>query len=215
MKINLILDLDDTLINTLQFNFSNHQTTELDFINKSTIGIINLPNYLTLVFLRPCLKNFLDFCFTHFNVGFWTAGSSLYCREVLKLLLTDDQYNKTSIILAKENACYINLKNNKIFYCEMGMKVNKKLDILWNDVILGEIFKLENTLIVDDNPNILTNNPLNSINISPYSRKDLDDKVLCQLSNWLYVCKDFEDVRKLNKELSVIPKNCYILESLS
>ena len=132
-KINLILDLDETLINTFQFNFFGNQISNLDCSYNPTVGIINLPNYLALVFLRPHLINFLKFCFDNFMVGFWTAGSKTYCKEVLKLILTDEQFDKTLLILAKEESCYVNLKNNKIFYCMNGKETVKDLNFIWGD----------------------------------------------------------------------------------
>jgi len=211
-KINLVLDLDETLINTLQFNFNNNKTTNLDFSNNSTIGIINLPNYLSIVFLRPYLKSFLVFCYKYFNVSFWTAGSSLYCKEVLKLILTEDQYENTQIILAKEDKCYIELKTNKVFYCNHDLKIGKDLSIIWEDDNLGFFFRPNNTLIIDDNSFVINENPQNSVRINPFSQKTKDDRVLCQLSNWLNMCKDVDDVRYLDKELVIIPDNCSILE---
>lgn len=211
-KINLILDLDETLINTVNFNFSNYETTDLVLNVNSTVGIISLPNYLNLVFLRPYLKEFLSFCFLYFNVSFWTAGSRLYCQEVLKLILNNNQYNETVMILAKEESCWINLKDNKIFYCENTNKVSKKLKFLWDDHILGKIFSPEDTLIVDDNPKVIIDNPANSLNIIPYLRTYKNDKILCQVSNWLYLCKDVDDVRTLEKDLVIIPEKCHILD---
>ena len=211
-KINLILDLDETLINTVNFNFSNYETTDIVINGNSTVGIISLPNYLNLVFLRPYLREFLDFCFLHFNVSFWTAGSRLYCQEILKLILTPAQYNETHIVLAKEESCWINLKDNSIFHCDINQNIAKKLDLLWKDPILGKVFQPENTLIVDDNPKVIIDNPTNSLNIIPYLRTYKNDKVLCQLSNWLYLCKDMDDVRNLEKDLMIIPNKCHILE---
>ena len=48
-------------------------------------------------------------------------------------------YNETTIILAKEESCYINVKDNQVFYCENNSTINKKLSFLWNDKNLKEI----------------------------------------------------------------------------
>ena len=57
---NIILDIDETLI---------HSKVN---INNENISII----------LRPNLRLFLDYCYQHFNVGYWTLGTKKYCLDL-------------------------------------------------------------------------------------------------------------------------------------
>ena len=97
-KINLILDIDETLVHTKKIE-------EKDFLNNKDLNnknIINLPNFIGVVYLRPFLEKFLYFCFENFNVSFWTTSNSLYCKTILKLILTKEQYENTQLILSSE-----------------------------------------------------------------------------------------------------------------
>jgi hypothetical protein len=210
-KVNLILDLDETLINTFQFNFFDNEISNLDCSDNSTVGIINLPNYLAIVFLRPHLINFLKFCFDNFNVGFWTAGSTTYCKEILKLILTEEQFDASILILAKEESCYINLKNNKIFYCIDSKETVKDLKFIWEDDDLSELCKRENTIIIDDNKKILFQNPDNSVLIPQYLRTNKNDNILCRLGNWLALCVSIDDVRNIDKNFLFESEECDLL----
>ena len=200
-KINLILDIDDTLINTFSFNFKDNKNIEMENSKKSRIGIINIPNFIGIVYFRPYLIEFLRYCFTFFNVSFWTAGSTLYCREVLKLILTQEQFDKTIIVLARDNNNYVDIKTNIIYQnvtCQH--KILKPLELLWNDRNLSKIFTLKNTILVDNNEEIINCNLLNSILIKEFTRLDNNDILLCWLCNLLNLLKETDDVRKL--------KNC-------
>ena len=108
-KMNLILDLDDTLINTFNFNFYNNKNIEIDCINDSTISILQLPNFLGLVYIRPHLFNFLEYIFTSFNISIWTASNTIYCREILKIILSESQFNEIIVILARDNNNYVEI----------------------------------------------------------------------------------------------------------
>ena len=44
-----------------------------------------------LIFKRPNLDNFLEYLFEHFNVGFWTTGTTNYAKKCLELIQTKEQ----------------------------------------------------------------------------------------------------------------------------
>ena len=202
-KINLIFDIDATLINTLDFNFNNFQVTNLGNIEDFKIGIIHWASYLLLVFLRPYLPELLSFCYKNFNVGFWTAGNPLYCKEILKLILSEEQLDSTSIILARDGVDYINLKNNTTFNDINNESIKKPLESIWKDNKLMETFKPENTILIDDNINICCDNPLNSINIPRFDRFSKEDDVLLRLQYLLDFIKDLSDVRSIEKSINI------------
>ena len=215
-RINIILDIDETLLHTYSFNFNNYKHTNIINPTKSNIGIINLPNYLGLVYIRPFLFEFLKYCFKFFNVGFWTAGSTLYCREVLKIILTKEQYEESTIILARDNENYVNIKTNIIYKnINNPKKIMKPLSLLWNDKELGILFNNRNTLLIDNDNNILFDNPNNSICIQAYDRLNNDDIILCCLSNWLNIIKNTNNIQIVEKNIKDISESCKNLKNYS
>jgi hypothetical protein len=201
-KMNLILDLDDTLINTFNFNFYNNKNIEINNGNDSTISILHLPNFLGLVYIRPYLFEFLEYAFTNFNISIWTASTTIYCKEILKIILSDSQFSKAIVILARDNNNYVDIKTNKIYKDVIRNNIiQKPLDLLWNDKQLSEIFTKENTLIIDNNSQILIENPHNSLIIKEFTSKSTNDTSLHVLINWLKIIQNVPNITKINKDI--------------
>lgn len=201
-KMNLILDLDDTLVNTFNFNFYNNKNIEINNGNDSTISILHLPNFLGLVYIRPYLFEFLEYAFTNFNISIWTASTTIYCKEILKIILSESQFSKAIVILARDNNNYVDIKTNKIYKDVIRNNIiQKPLDLLWNDKQLSEIFTKENTLIIDNNSQILIENPHNSLIIKEFTSKSTNDTSLHVLINWLKIIQNVPNITKINKDL--------------
>jgi len=201
-KMNLILDLDDTLINTFNFNFYNNKNIEINNGNDSTISILHLPNFLGLVYIRPYLFEFLEYAFTNFNISIWTASTTIYCKEILKIILSESQFSKAIVILARDNNNYVDIKTNKIYKDVIRNNIiQKPLDLLWNDKQLSEIFTKENTLIIDNNSQILIENPYNSLIIKEFTSKSTNDTSLHVLINWLKIIQNVPNITKINKDI--------------
>jgi len=201
-KMNLILDLDDTLINTFNFNFYNNKNIEINNGNDSTISILHLPNFLGLVYIRPYLFEFLEYAFTNFNISIWTASTTIYCKEILKIILSESQFSKAIVILARDNNNYVDIKTNKIYKDVIRNNIiQKPLDLLWNDKQLSEIFTKENTLIIDNNSQILIENPYNSLIIKEFTSKSTNDTSLHVLLNWLKIIQNVPNITKINKDI--------------
>ena len=83
-KINLIFDLDETLVQMGKENFNNEG--------------IHIKNNKFL-FIRPGCKELLDYCFKKYQVSFWTSGSPKYCHRILSIILTKNQIKKTKVII--------------------------------------------------------------------------------------------------------------------
>ena len=201
-KMNLILDLDDTLVNTFNFNFYNNKNIEINNGNDSTISILHLPNFLGLVYIRPYLFEFLEYAFTNFNISIWTASTTIYCKEILKIILSESQFSKAIVILARDNNNYVDIKTNKIYKDVIRNNIiQKPLDLLWNDKQLSEIFTKENTLIIDNNSQILIENPHNSLIIKEFTSKSTNDTSLHVLINWLKIIQNVPNITKINKDI--------------
>ena len=178
IKNNIILDIDETLVHS-EIQSNNFIDTSKNIYNYIKLELLKMEYY---VYLRPGLYQFLEYCFKNFNVGFWTAGNTIYCNEVLKAILNPEQFELSSIIISRKNNHYIDLKKN-IIYPNITNNENiiKPLEMLLNDDNLSSIFNKSNTFIVDDNPNILSINPNNSILVEPFDIENNEDYILIKL----------------------------------
>ena len=169
-KYNIILDIDETLVHCKNIN------------NKFRI------------ILRPYLKKFLEFCYLHFNVGYWTIGVKDYCTGVLQKILTKEQYDTTKLIIARNeptnNSLYIETINNHLFRLKKLDKVyTKSLHYLFTNKLYSNKFNMNNTIIIDNNPYVTAVNPNISILIpSFYSNRN--DNYLLEIISWLKMIKN-------------------------
>ncbi len=79
----LILDIDHTIVHSVSIK-------DKMFVSTHPIGgfIIEGAKFRYMVFKRPGLDTFLDFCFTHFDhVIFWSAGTRDYVHCILANIL--------------------------------------------------------------------------------------------------------------------------------
>ena len=99
-SLNIIFDLDETLVQTLDVDFSKNKNYIIENPTISNMSIINIANdRTTLLYIRPYFKKLIEFCFNHFNVSFWTAGTENYCNSVINIILTEQQKNKQKLLL--------------------------------------------------------------------------------------------------------------------
>ena len=176
-KINLIFDLDETLVQLGQENFNEKGI----FIKKN--------KYL---FIRPGCEDLLKFCFKKYDVSFWTSGSPKYCKKILKIILTKKQLSNTKVIICKFNNKFLEIKTEKIYkpikyYLddEVISHYVKSLNLLWNLEDFNKRFSTYNTLIIDDNFFLEKINPSNYIKITPWCRYMIQDDSLIRLHGWL------------------------------
>ena len=176
-KINLIFDLDETLVQMGKENFNNEG--------------IHIKNNKYL-FIRPGCKELLDYCYKKYQVSFWTSGSPKYCHRILTILLTRKQIKKTKIIICKYKKQFLELKTSKIYQPikyylddEVISHYVKSLNLLWNIEDFNKTFSIYNTLIIDDNFFLEKINPSNYIKITPWCRYSSGDNSLYRLSLWL------------------------------
>ncbi len=188
-KINLIFDLDETLV---QMGNTNHNN--LGFFIKNN----------KYVFLRPYCRELLKYCFNNYIISFWTSGSYKYCKIILDIILTPKQYQQTKIIICKSNDYYYEIKNNNkyktIKYYKDDTLISdyvKSLNLLWNKKEFSCDFDSFNTLLIDDNFFLEKINPDNFIKITPWCRYLHEDNSLLRLKYCLKQNK--ETLGKLSK----------------
>ncbi len=135
-KVNLILDLDQTLI-------SAEASDELDlkkYKEKNTkFRYDDMDGYYT-VYSRPYLQEFLDYIFKEFNVTIWTAASKDYALFIIeKIILNNDPKRKLDFIFFS-------------YHCDLSRKkkkYSKELCMLW-DIHKLPGYSSKNTIILDD-----------------------------------------------------------------
>lgn len=176
VKYNLILDLDGTILQSVNFPswyYDESSRHLFPLVGLSMPLVLNqneiakkpsTPPEVRQVFFRPYLMNFLDYCFSKFNVTIWTNSTKNYCMPILEFLEIDhkckhifvrkfkkqtniNNFNKTENQLHE----YHELKTGK--KVKMGMQyrnVFKPINLLWQTKEFTKQYNPNNTFIIDD-----------------------------------------------------------------
>lgn len=221
--INLIFDLDQTLIhsleevnnnifianikassafiiyekkNKLQKSFkSKKQKTQK---NTKTIKQNKEINPM-IVFKRNNLNFFLRYCFHYFKVGFWTSGTTNYLYKILKNILLPDEYKKCICIIGREKS-----DNNSITYKDLiSKKIFKIKDVNNNYVkdlnyIYNKTITKDNTILFDDLLQHKAINCNNNVLIPIYNYTQNNDNVLYHIIKELDKIKYHKTIARLN-----------------
>ncbi len=203
-KLNVILDLDNTLINAL--SSSDRRKLPNSYSDK-----FNYIDYIPFfrIYERPHLQDFLDFLFSNFNVAVITAAEKDYAMFIIdRFILSSTVYidGKPQIKKYTETR-----KLDFIFFSyqvDIGMELYKgikNLNMIWDTVENGGIFRIENyypsnTIIIDDLDAVSQTNPYNSIRIKNFSVVDdesgeiqydaINDDELIKMKEYLLGLKD-------------------------
>ncbi len=182
---NIILDLDDTLVNTRESIDTIEQIDLVDPDARKRFYSLFLPGdyYHVWGMMRPGCKEFLSFCFDYFDkVIVWSAGDDKYVKSMVERLF--EGLPEPDGVFSRQ-------------YCETdGTNTTKPLLKLQPHY---PNLDLTNSLIVDDRDhNSLTCNPDNAVIIPPYTQ---DDDALYKLMEWLLrpEVRRSSDVRTLDK----------------
>ena len=112
------------------------------------------------VYIRPHTREFLEFVFEHFDVGFWSSMTKENMYDILTKLLTSKQVNATKIVLTQDDCRmtgeYVENTKKPVFY--------KVLDWLWTKAEiqtsrLATSSYRNNVLLIDDSPHKAKFNP--------------------------------------------------------
>ncbi len=132
-KLNLVLDLDNTLISSLSFK-------EAAKLKNRKLQYDDMEDYYR-VFHRPYLQEFLDYAFSNFHVTIWTAASRDYASFIIDniiLLKKNNNNRKLRMYLYDDNCA----QSQKIY----NPKSPKDLNYLYH----FEGFYPCSTVIMDD-----------------------------------------------------------------
>lgn len=95
-RLNLVLDLDNTLISSLSFR-------EVKKVKHRKLIYNDMEDYYR-VYSRPYLQEFLDYAFANFHVSVWTAASRDYASFIVdKIVLNGKKDRKLRIFFYDDN----------------------------------------------------------------------------------------------------------------
>lgn len=190
--MHIILDLDQTLINTESniLPYSTNDVPNVVHLQQTNLNIYNPDSmkYFTIgkqtyVYTRPHLKSFLEYLYNNHKVSIWTAGQLDYCLNIIKRILSDNQFKKTRYIIARDNynfKCVTGMyafqygfkpdPENIIipFVFDKEKNLIKKLDIKTIQIDPIKFYKIfyksNSNILIDDNPKIYNENNKFDIN---------------------------------------------------
>ena len=164
---NIILDLDSTVINSLRPD-EKQPKGFIGHVMKDEID--GIPEFI--VYERPHLQKFLDFIFANFNVAVWTAASKDYAIFIVENILLQNKPERKLKFLLFDYHTDLFAKNNETL---------KDLNFVFKTF---PEFTEKNTIIVDDNHEVFSNQMENSYPIPAFEvvRKEaINDKELLYL----------------------------------
>ena len=175
----LILDIDQTLINTERFPTDYLSEGSYDFKFKSSDE-----DYEYFVIKRPYLNEFLDWSFDNFKVAIWTAAGDKYATHILANIGIDP---RTLEFFHTQEHCTLKMdyESGSAYGLKNLSKIRKKYD-------------LDNVLIVDDIHLTAANNYGNLVHIKPFIT-DKKDTELLKLKLYLEKIKDAKNFRSIEK----------------
>jgi len=156
-KFNIILDLDETLLSTLDIEDENDLKDLKDLKDLQTKHALKF--YSFLITPRPHLQDNLDFLFTNFNVSIWTAASKDYACYIADNLVAPRKSNR-------KLSCFFFDMHRDI--SEKIYNAPKKLETLWSHFKLHDEFNEKNTIIIDDLLDVKKSQPSNTYQIPAF-----------------------------------------------
>lgn len=163
--MNIILDLDNTLICAVEMYYYELHKEEMKFLDDNLEFVDMDTSYR--IYSRPHLAEFIRFLARHFNVSVFTAASKDYA-----LFIIDNIIKKAAPDLSIDFIFHS-------YHTELSYKYYdspKDLRLLWDKFPTS--FTPENTFIVDDLCDVKNANGFNCINIKAFevvSEEDEDE----------------------------------------
>lgn len=205
----IVLDLDETLVHTFD-RISNEQAEEIrrdpEYIKvRDRFYLIDISDPFTRKgeghhlymwgMLRPHLKEFLNFCFSYFQVvAIWTAGTKPYAKEIVSEL-SKHTIREPHIVYSKNECVDSSGRCSSKNLAKMISECNSSMN-------------LSNTFMIDDIIDNFDHNPNNGVLIPPYRvsptkvsiLNDNDDNLM-KLMNWFKRedVMNSKDIRELDK----------------
>lgn len=163
----IVLDLDETLIHSVQQSNDNQILDNTDMSNVETYETDFSWSHATVsykVYVRPYVKEFLDFCFENFDVGVWTAATQDYADKIVPLVFK----HRVPIFVFTRERCTTKTDNRDYLLYPLTDTV-KKLQKVKRRKFNGKRYNINNILVIDDTPSTFKCNYGNAIQISEWN----------------------------------------------
>lgn len=167
-RINVFLDLDNTIINGLE----EEEREKLPLAFQNQFDHHDLSAYGMRIFGRPHLQEFLDFLMENFNVNVFTAAEPEYAMFIVNNFILNKPGRKINYAFFRYHVD-IALKRYD------GMK---DLRLLWNVFALPNVHPC-NTLLVDDLDDVYDANPDNTIRVRSFDVATRDGIMVSDAAN--------------------------------
>lgn len=156
-KLNIILDIDETLVYFIHNRYRKHSWDALPDNEKGKYEIQETKNGLFVI--RPHLREFLDFLFANCTVSLWTWSDEDYAESIATRFLGYPE-RPVALLLSEVQADESSWKHGN----------NKDLNWIWYD-LKKPCFAECNTILIDDLPtnSVNSSNRKNSITVAPFA----------------------------------------------
>jgi hypothetical protein len=161
-KLNVILDIDETLVYFIHSKYFSHSWDKLSAAEKSKYEVVTTKSGVFIK--RPNLDKFLDYLFEHCTVTLWTWSDAEYARGIVDMFIKKDD-RKLLHVLSERHASASTAYN----------KYSKDLRYVWRALQEGDDdyvgYEPNNTVLIDDLPSNAANaaNRDNAILIEPFA----------------------------------------------
>ncbi len=165
-KINVLLDLDNTIINSLEPSeirkinpsFKSFKTTPEPSEWESHFQYADMVPFFR-VYARPHIEEFMDYLFEHFNVGVWTAAESEYALFIVQHFIETKPGRKVNVIFYRYHVDGAEKR--------YGDGKIKDLRLLWEHFKLFGFYP-SNTILIDDLIDVKQTNPKNVFRLKSF-----------------------------------------------
>ena len=151
-KLNIILDLDNTIVNAL--SIEDRRKLSSDFGKK-----FKFQDYIQFfrIYARPHLEKFLDYLFNNFNVAVLTAAEKDYALFIVERFILTKPNRHLEFIMFR----------SQVDMAEEIFGGMKDLRVIWETYKVNNFYP-SNTIIIDDLDLVAQTNPNNTIRIEPF-----------------------------------------------
>ena len=199
-RINIIFDLDATLINSVF-----HETRYGNENPESHVNSIGPHQYVVIpgkhtptgrtdniMYYRPFAAELLEYLAKHPNVyiSVWSTGEQKYVENICKVLIGAKWKKVMPIVISRKTRIpkftSIISQTREIFDSDFENQAIKDLDVLFKHPKWGKTFTRKNTLLIDDNfAHYVKNAGNNIIHVPAWDGINSCDTVLFELKEWL------------------------------
>lgn len=172
-NINLVLDLDNTIICTHVYNLYDDIIKikileSFNFKNNNFITKFTIDNKIYFVYIRPYFTYFINTISMYYNIYIYTNSLKNYCDKIIDCLKNKYFNFKIKKVICRNNTNFSYIK-----------KLYNIIDSEYDDLHFMEnnnyVDFINKTIIIDDNEEIWTLDKNNVIKIKPYIKKDIFD----------------------------------------